>query len=116
MRNINSSAQLIMNRKSLSIVLLICMWLTQLVLAEVAVLVARNIVFGLPLLDIFNSSNDPNRVNFVLYGSILFQLVTMYITLYLWARITLRKNLASREWLVEVLGEDIVRYLRISKK
>jgi hypothetical protein len=93
------------------------MWLIQLVSTEVAVLVARNIVFGiLLLLDILNSSNDPSRVNFVLYGSIFLQLITIYITLYLWTRITLRKKLASREWLVEMLGEDVVRYLRIPKE
>ena len=107
---------MIMNRKSLSIVLLICMWLIQLVVTEVAVLAAQNILFGIPLRDIFKSSTDPSHINFVLYGSILSQLVTMYITLHLWTRITLRKNLASREWLVEMLGEDIVRYLRIPKK
>ena len=92
------------------------MWLIQLVSTEVAVLAAQNIFFGIPLRDIFKSSTDPRHINFVLYGSIFLQLVTMYITVYLWARITLRKKLASREWLVEMLGEDIVRYLRIPKE
>ena len=92
------------------------MWLIQLVSTEVAVLAAQNIFFGIPLRDIFKSSADPGHVNFVLYGSILLQLITMYITLYLWTRITLRKSLAFREWLVEMLGEDIVGYLRIPKE
>ena len=104
-----------MNRKKLSIVLLICMWLTELVVSQIAVLLARNIIFGIPLFDILNSSTDPGRVNFVLYGSVVVQVVSIYITVYIWVRIVLRKNWASRDWLVEMLGEDMVRYLRIPK-
>ncbi len=115
MKKANSLTYMIMNRKTPSIVLLICMWLVELIVSGLAVLVARNIIFGIPIFDIFNSSHDPSRVNFVLYGYIFFQLVTIYITLYIWVRIVLRKNLASRDWLVEMLGEDIVRYLRIPK-
>jgi len=90
------------------------MWLIQFVFSELVLLIVRNVVFGIPVLDIFNSSNESARVNFVLYGSILIQLITTYLTLYLWARIALSRNLVSRDWLEDALGKDICKYLGLS--
>ena len=103
------------NGKTLSIILLIGMWLAEVILSQVFVLGVQNVVFGVPIRDIFVSSTDPRHVNCMLYGSIIVQVVSIYITVYIWARIVLRKNWASRDWLVEMLGEDMVRYLRIPK-
>ena len=104
-----------MIRKKLPL-LLFTMWSFQLVLSGLVVLIIRNIVFDIPIVDIFNSGDSVIRGDFILVDYFMAVAFGTYVTLFLWVRIVLKKNLASSVWLEEVLGEKLLRYLRVEIK
>ena len=105
-----------MIRKKLPLLLLFTMWSFQLVLSGLVVLIIRNIVFDIPIVDIFNSGDSVIRGDFILVDYFMAVAFGTYATLFLWVRIVLKKNLASSVWLEEVLGEKLLRYLRVEIK